>query len=134
MPFFKDSKEAVSHEATSSEEGNVSDGRGSTADHIFSDPSIADYWRKKYEAAKYENRHRFDPSYTWTAQEERKLVRKVSVYRLSQLGKNLKLYSILLTVVDWSRLIGKLLSGLGSCFVPSTCTGETLTVPSLITW
>jgi len=50
---------------------------GSTDDHIFTDPVIADYWRKVYEKAKYENRHRFDPSYTWTAEEERKLVRKV---------------------------------------------------------
>jgi len=54
------------------------DGYGSTEDHIFSDPSIADYWRKVYEFAKYENRHRYDPSFSWTAEEEKKLVRKVS--------------------------------------------------------
>jgi len=52
---------------------------GSTDDHVFSDPSIADYWRKVYEYAKYENRHRFDPSFSWTAKEEKKLVRKVRV-------------------------------------------------------
>ncbi|KAF9875932.1 allantoate permease [Colletotrichum karsti] len=50
---------------------------GSTDDHIFTDPSIADYWRKVYEKAEYENRHRFDPSYQWSAEEEKKLVRKI---------------------------------------------------------
>ena len=50
---------------------------GSSENHVFSDPSTADYWRLKYEKAGYENRHRFDPSYQWTAEEEKKLVRKV---------------------------------------------------------
>lgn len=50
---------------------------GSTTNHVFSDPSVADYWRLKYEKAGYENRHRFDPEYQWTAKEEKKLVRKV---------------------------------------------------------
>ncbi|KAG7145194.1 putative transporter like protein [Verticillium longisporum] len=50
---------------------------GSTEDHVFSDPSVADYWRKVYEQAGYENRHRFDPTLEWTAEEERKLVKKI---------------------------------------------------------
>lgn len=50
---------------------------GSTEDHVFSEPSAADYWRKVYEQAGYENRHRFDPSFQWTAEEEKKLIRKV---------------------------------------------------------
>ncbi|KAL0934148.1 allantoate permease [Colletotrichum truncatum] len=50
---------------------------GSTEEHVFSDPSIADYWRKVYEKAQYENRHRFDPNYQWSAEDERKLVRKI---------------------------------------------------------
>ncbi|KAF3065026.1 hypothetical protein GL218_01211 [Daldinia childiae] len=50
---------------------------GSTDDHVFSDPSVAEYWRAKYEKASYENRHRFDPEYKWTAEEERRLVRKI---------------------------------------------------------
>jgi hypothetical protein len=53
-----------------------SDGLGSTDDHIFSDPIIAGRWQKVYETAKYEGRHRFDPSYTWTAAEEKALVKK----------------------------------------------------------
>jgi len=49
----------------------------SSIEHPFSDPEIADRWRKVYEKAEYENRHRFDPSFTWTDHEEKKLVRKV---------------------------------------------------------
>ncbi|SCO80446.1 related to permease [Fusarium oxysporum] len=49
----------------------------SSIEHPFSDPEIADRWRKVYENAQYENRHRFDPSFIWTAQEEKKLVRKI---------------------------------------------------------
>ncbi|KAF6809908.1 allantoate permease [Colletotrichum sojae] len=53
------------------------DAYGSTEEHVFSDPSIADHWRKVYEKAEYENRHRFDPNYQWSAEAERKLVRKI---------------------------------------------------------
>lgn len=61
----------------SSEEEGVDENYGSSNNHIFSDPLVADRWRRIYDAAKYENRHRFDPSYTWTSQEEQKLVRKI---------------------------------------------------------
>ncbi|OIW27618.1 MFS general substrate transporter [Coniochaeta ligniaria NRRL 30616] len=54
-------------------------GYGSSDEHIFSDPSLAEYWRGVYEKARYENRHRFDPEYKWTAEEEKKLVRKIDV-------------------------------------------------------
>ncbi|KAF1963214.1 MFS general substrate transporter [Byssothecium circinans] len=47
--------------------------------HAFSDPVTAQYWRDVYEEAKYEGRHRFDPNYTWTAEEEKKLVRKLDL-------------------------------------------------------
>ncbi|KAK4160537.1 major facilitator superfamily domain-containing protein [Cladorrhinum sp. PSN259] len=53
------------------------DGYGSTRDHIFSDPSVAEYWRGVYEKAGYENRHRFQPDLQWTAEEERRVLRKV---------------------------------------------------------
>ncbi|KAJ4134854.1 hypothetical protein NW768_004463 [Fusarium equiseti] len=49
----------------------------SSIEHPFSDPEIADRWRKVYEKAEYENRHRFDPNFTWTDHEEKKLVRKI---------------------------------------------------------
>lgn len=46
-------------------------------DHIFKDVATAKYWRNVYEEVKYEGRHRFDPNYTWTPEEEKRLVRKV---------------------------------------------------------
>ncbi|CAM1510556.1 Fc.00g008910.m01.CDS01 [Cosmosporella sp. VM-42] len=71
--------EVVRESSRSTSEKNDSghESSGSTDSHVFSDPAVADYWVKKYEKAKYENRHRFDPNYTWTAQEEKKLVRKI---------------------------------------------------------
>lgn len=51
---------------------------GSHEDHIFNDRVTAQYRREVYESAKYEGRHRFDPTYTWTAEEEKRLVRKVN--------------------------------------------------------
>ena len=51
---------------------------GSYQDHIFNDPEVEKYWSNVYEKATYEGRHRFDPSFTWSAKEERRLRRKVS--------------------------------------------------------
>jgi hypothetical protein len=59
---------------------------GSYDDHPFRDPVTAQYWRGVYEDAKYEGRHRFDPTYTWTAQEEKKLVRKVRMFMAARLS------------------------------------------------
>ncbi|KAL5416505.1 hypothetical protein PMIN03_002050 [Paraphaeosphaeria minitans] len=50
---------------------------GSYENHPFSERVTAQYWREIYEKAQYEGRHRFDPNYTWTAEEEKKLVRKL---------------------------------------------------------
>ncbi|KAK3360513.1 major facilitator superfamily domain-containing protein [Lasiosphaeria hispida] len=55
------------------------EGYGSTEEHLFKDPTIADYWRGVYDKASYENRHRFDPEFQWTAEEEKKLVRKIDL-------------------------------------------------------
>lgn len=52
---------------------------GSTEQHSFSLPANAEYWRQVYEKAKYEGRHRFDPSLQWGSTEEKRLVRKVSI-------------------------------------------------------
>ncbi|KAF2165022.1 hypothetical protein M409DRAFT_24922 [Zasmidium cellare ATCC 36951] len=52
---------------------------GSDSNHVFSDPAVADYWRKVYENAQYEGRHRFDPEITWSADEEKRLKRKVDL-------------------------------------------------------
>lgn len=60
---------------------------GSYGVHVFTDPKVAEYWRNVYEAASYEGRHRFDPTFTWSATEEKHLKRKVS--SLVALGLNL---------------------------------------------
>ncbi|CCH46445.1 putative membrane protein [Wickerhamomyces ciferrii] len=49
-------------------------------EHVFKDPKIADYYRKLYESTNYECRDWFDPDYTWTPKEERKLVWKLDWY------------------------------------------------------
>ncbi|KPM45663.1 putative transporter [Neonectria ditissima] len=61
--------------ATNYDSGNETS--SSSGGHVFSDPKVADHWRNVYEKAQYENRHRFDPTYTWTAEEEAKLVKKI---------------------------------------------------------
>ncbi|KAK1675755.1 major facilitator superfamily transporter [Colletotrichum godetiae] len=83
-PFRDSTKEvntiqtqAATDTSASSLKEQVTQPYGSTDEHVFSDPSIADHWRKVYEKASYENRHRFDPNYTWSAEDEKKLVRKI---------------------------------------------------------
>jgi hypothetical protein len=63
----------------SSDSSANADGYGSSDNHIFKDPAVANHWRNVYQQARYENRHRFDPDFTWTAEEERKLVRKIDL-------------------------------------------------------
>jgi hypothetical protein len=70
-------QDAASTDSSSNEERAAGD-LGSNGDHVFLDPKVAEYWRGVYEAARYECRHRFDPSATWTPEEEKKLRRKVS--------------------------------------------------------
>lgn len=76
-----DTKEtAVSDPPTSdndSELQNVTPEYGSYHNHVFASPSVAEYWRNVYEKAQYEGRHRFDPLFTWTADEEKRVRRKV---------------------------------------------------------
>lgn len=79
-PLSKDEK--VSSSNTGSRENLSSaenDGYGSSDEHIFKDPVVADLWRGVYENARYENRHRFDPDFQWTAEEEKRLVRKIDL-------------------------------------------------------
>ncbi|EAW12293.1 putative MFS transporter [Aspergillus clavatus NRRL 1] len=50
---------------------------GSHVNNPFADPEVAERYRLLYEKAQYECRHVFDPSMTWTPEEEKKLVRKL---------------------------------------------------------
>lgn len=43
----------------------------------FEDPAVAEYYRNLYEESQYECRSAFDPQFTWTAEEERRLVWKL---------------------------------------------------------
>ncbi|KAL4756807.1 major facilitator superfamily domain-containing protein [Aspergillus foveolatus] len=43
----------------------------------FADPEVAERYAALYEKAKYECRHVFDPTMTWTTEEERRLIRRI---------------------------------------------------------
>jgi hypothetical protein len=43
----------------------------------FLDADVATHWSTIYEKSRYECRHVFDPAFTWTDEEERKLVRRL---------------------------------------------------------
>lgn len=49
------------------------------AKNPFLDPVAAERWKQVYEDAQYECRHVFDPTLTWTEEEEKKIVRKLDV-------------------------------------------------------
>ncbi len=75
----RDSDKEKAPPAASVSRESLSDGYGSSDEHVFSDPAVASHWRTVFEKAGYENRHRFDPSFKWTAEEEKKLVRKIDL-------------------------------------------------------
>ncbi|ESZ89565.1 allantoate permease [Sclerotinia borealis F-4128] len=43
----------------------------------FLDPDVTEYWTTVYEKSQYECRHVFEPTLTWTEEEERRLVRRL---------------------------------------------------------
>ena len=43
----------------------------------FLDPDVAEHWSNVYEKSTYECRAEFDPAFTWTEEEEMKLVRRL---------------------------------------------------------
>lgn len=43
----------------------------------FLDPDVAAHWTMVYEKSQYECRDVFDPAFTWTEEEEKKLVRRL---------------------------------------------------------
>ncbi|KAE8328447.1 major facilitator superfamily domain-containing protein [Aspergillus sergii] len=88
-------------------ETKSSDGFQGTQNHIFDDSDAAEYWANVYEKAQYEGRHRFDPSFTWTPEEEKKLVRK-----LPELGMNTNDFNYGQTIFLVTFLAAELPSGL----------------------
>ncbi|KAE8450078.1 hypothetical protein EG329_006859 [Mollisiaceae sp. DMI_Dod_QoI] len=43
----------------------------------FLDPDVAEHWSAVYEMSRYECRHEFDPSFTWSEAEEKAIVRRL---------------------------------------------------------
>lgn len=62
-----------------SEKGQVSSDEENIPSNPFSDPREAARWRAIYENSGYEALEKFDPDLTWTALEEKKLVRKIDL-------------------------------------------------------
>ena len=64
---------------TASSDGSAleSNDAHSSKNNPFADPVVAARWRGVYENARYEARHVFDENLTWSADEERRLVRKL---------------------------------------------------------
>lgn len=48
--------------------------------NIFKDPAIATYYSEIYDKSQYECRHLFDPEFTWTAKEDKQILRKNDWY------------------------------------------------------
>lgn len=48
--------------------------------NVFKNPAVADYYSKIYEKSQYESRHLFDPEFTWSDKEEKRVVRKNDWY------------------------------------------------------
>lgn len=76
-------KDAFANQVVSDDSSSIEDvdgDYGSYGNHVFSDPKVAEYWRSVYETATYEGRHRFDPTFTWSAAEEKRLKRKACLF------------------------------------------------------
>ena len=63
--------------ATSASDDSSDDEYGALAKNPFLDPDIATHWRQAYDNAQYECRHVFDPTLTWTEEEEKRVIRKI---------------------------------------------------------
>lgn len=53
------------------------DSSTSLSTNIFKDPEVREYYVDLYEKAQYECRHVFDAEATWSAEEEKKIIRKL---------------------------------------------------------
>jgi sugar phosphate permease len=67
----------VSSEVSSDSEEPA--GKSPAKSHVFDDPDVAERYRKVYYENSYEGRDHFDPKFEWTANEERKVLRKTEL-------------------------------------------------------
>ncbi|KAL2156590.1 hypothetical protein VTH82DRAFT_1335 [Thermothelomyces myriococcoides] len=74
-----DTKDVAALTSPSASEGSGSDEEfeDDLSKNPFLDPVVAAYWKKVYDEASYECRHAFDPTLTWTEEEEKRVVRKL---------------------------------------------------------
>ncbi|KAK6460830.1 major facilitator superfamily domain-containing protein [Scheffersomyces coipomensis] len=56
-----------------------SDEESLSSKNPFLDPKVVEYYRQVYSAAHYESYEAFDPNFTWTQEEENKLLRKLNI-------------------------------------------------------
>jgi hypothetical protein len=75
---------------------------GSVIPHIFTSSTRAAHWRSVYATSKYECRHRFDPSFQWTAQDEKTVLRKVTTQRRLSISTQLTTTGL---QVDWRIML-----------------------------
>lgn len=96
---------------------------GSSEPHIFTNPYRAAHWKEVYDAATYEGRHRFDPSWTWSPKEELRLKKKVKCFlvssstitnRYENVRNGVALHSLTSVALSCSWTGGSC-SGCGSC-------------------
>lgn len=62
---------------------------GSFEPHVFSNPARAEHWMSVYEQARYECRHRVDPTFQWSAEAEKRVARKVILYKRTLSARDL---------------------------------------------
>ncbi len=72
-PIAVDTKGSAYLDTTSTSEDEFDD----LTKNPFLDPEVATHWRQVYEDAQYECRHVFDPTLTWTEEEEKRVLRKL---------------------------------------------------------
>ncbi|KAJ9611995.1 hypothetical protein H2200_003590 [Cladophialophora chaetospira] len=117
----KEASTAAASAPTSDDASSIEDidgDYGSYANHVFSDPKVAEYWRNVFEKAHYEGRHRFDPNFTWSAAEEKRLKRKLTAAEaisddmLPELGMNTNDFNYGQTIFLTCFLAAELPSGL----------------------
>jgi hypothetical protein len=73
---FKDSDLKTTQHTYSSDQSGSEDELYDSR-NPFVDPDVAARWKAVYDASSYECRHVFDPNLTWSAEEEKKIIRKL---------------------------------------------------------
>lgn len=60
-----------------SEDSGPEDAYEGHGENPFKDEAVAEHWRQVYHDSQYECRHVFDPTLTWSEEEEKAIIRKL---------------------------------------------------------